>query len=150
MSVLLLVSLELMAMLLQHGHLDLLPLVVVHQLTVDHLVQGEVDDLLQGGGGHVQADGSAGQQGPQLEQGVEGERGHVRFAPPVAALLHVLLELHPAGGLLPLHVAVLAHEELLHLTEHGVGLVVQLPILLPQQELDLLGRWRHWKTSGLY
>ena len=71
MSVLLLVSLELMAMLLQHGHLDLLPLVIVDQLAVDHLVQREIDDLLQGGGGHVQADRPAGQQGPQLKERVE-------------------------------------------------------------------------------
>ena len=142
-SVLLLAPFELMAMLLQHGHLDLLPLVIVHQLTVDHLVQGEVDYLLQRGGGHVQTDSAAGEQRPQLEQGVEGERGHVRFAPPVPALLNVLLKLHPPGRLLPLHVPVLAHEQLLHLTEHGVALVVQLAILLPQQELNLLSWWRH-------
>ena len=140
MSLLLLVSLELMAMLLQHGHLDLLPLIIVDQLAVDHLVQGEVDNLVQGGGGHVQADRSAGQQGPQLEERVERQRGHVRLAPPVPSLLHVLLELHPASRLLPLHVAVLTHEELLHLTEHWVGLVLRLPLLLvAENELHLLG-----------
>ena len=148
-SLLLLVSLELMAMLLQHGHLDLLPLIIVDQLAVDHLVQGEVDYLLQRGGGHVQADGPAGQQRPQLEERVEGERRHVRFAPPVPSLLHVFLELHPASRLLPLHVAVLSHEELLHLTEHGVGLVVLPAIILPQQELDLLGWRRHWNIKEL-
>ena len=95
MSVLLLASLELMAMLLQHGHLDLLPLVIVDQLTVDHLVQGEVDYLLQRGGGHVQTDSAAGEQRPQLEQGVEGEGGHVRFTPPVPLWLNCFLILDP-------------------------------------------------------
>ena len=47
-------------------------------------------------------------------------------------------------SLLPFHVAVLADDELLHLGEHGVGLVLHVLALLAQDELDPLCRRGHW------
>ena len=48
------------------------------------------------------------------------------------------------GSFFPLHVPVLAGEQLLHLGEDGVGLVGGLqPPLLPQNELHPLRWWRH-------
>ena len=64
--------------------------------TVDHVVEGDVGDLLQAAGGHVQADRPVQEEGAQLEEGVEGEGRHVRFAPTVAPLLNIFLKLHPS------------------------------------------------------
>ena len=139
-----------MSVLLQHGHLDLEPLVLGDDLAVDHLVQGQVHDLLEAGGHHVQANSPRGQQRPQLKQGMEAEGGHMRLAPPVPALLHVLLELDPPGGLLPLHVPVLAHEQLLHLAEHGVSLMLRYSLLLglTENKLNLLRRRSHCRKQN--
>ena len=64
--------------------------------TVDHVVEGDVGDLLQAAGGHVQADRPVQEEGAQLEEGVEGEGRHVWLAPTVAPLLNIFLKLHPS------------------------------------------------------
>ena len=87
-----------MPVLLEHGESDLAPLVLSDDAAVDHLVHGQVHDLLEAGGHHVEADSAGGQQRPQLEQRVEAERGHVRLAPPVASLLYIFLKLHPSAS----------------------------------------------------
>ena len=74
---------------------NLVLLVTGEAATVDHIVEGDVRDLLEAAGRHVQADRAVEQQGAQLEEGVEGEGGHVGLAPPVPPLLHILLKLHP-------------------------------------------------------
>ena len=51
--------------------------------------------------------------------------------------------------LLPLHVAVLAHVELLHLGEDGMALMLDVLALVAQDELDPLCRGGHWGTEGM-
>ena len=63
---------------------------------VDHGVKEVVADVVQGVRRHVETDGAVEQHAPELEQGVEGQGGHVGLRPPVAALFHVLLELDPS------------------------------------------------------
>ena len=55
------------------------------------------DDLRQRAGLQVQHDGALLDARLQLHQAVQGQRGHVRLAPALAALLHFLLELDPSG-----------------------------------------------------
>lgn len=55
---------------------------------------------------------------PELQQTAEGERGHVRLPPAVGLFLHVLLKLDPSGRLLPLHLLVLVHRQLVQLHKH--------------------------------
>ena len=64
--------------------------------TVDHVVEGDVGDLFEAAGGHVEADGSIQEEGAELEEGVEGESRHVWLAPTIASLLHVFLKLDPS------------------------------------------------------
>lgn len=52
-------------------------------------------DLFDGAGPHVKQHGAVQDAGPQLKQTVEGQRGHVRFTPPLTSVLYVLLELQP-------------------------------------------------------
>ena len=127
--------------------------------TVDHVVEGDVGDLFEAAGGHVEADGSIQEEGAELEEGVEGESRHVRLAPTIASLLHVFLKLDPSkqrsdpigediigqpGCLLPLHVAILTNIELLHLGEDRMTLMLDVLALLAQDELDPLRRGSHW------
>ena len=70
-------------------------LVTGKRTTVDHVVEGDVSNLFQAAGGHVQADGPVQEEGSQLKEGMEGEGGHVRLAPTVPTLLYVFLKLHP-------------------------------------------------------
>ena len=63
-----------------------------------HVVESELGDVLEVGGGHVQADGPVEEHGPELEEGVKGEGRYVWLGPPVPALLHVLLEFYPSGS----------------------------------------------------
>ncbi len=84
-----------MPVLLEYGVLDDGLLVVGDLVGVDHVVEDELGDVVQVVGGQVEADGAVHQHGPQLEQRVQGQRGHVRLRPAVAALLNVLLELDP-------------------------------------------------------
>lgn len=51
----------------------------------------------QRGGLQVQHDGALLDAHLQLHQAVQGQRGHVRLAPALAALLHLLLKLDPPG-----------------------------------------------------
>ena len=53
----------------------------------------------------------------ELQQAPEGQRGHMRLPPALRLLLHVLLELDPARRLLPAHVLVLIHDQLVQLHE---------------------------------
>jgi hypothetical protein len=78
---------------------DLFLLLFKEEAGRGHGVDGQVCHLLQVVGLHVQDDGAAGQHRPQLEQRMQRERGHVGLGPPIAALLHVLLELDPSSGL---------------------------------------------------
>lgn len=57
----------------------------------------------------------------ELQQTAERQRSHVRLPPAVRFLLHVLLKLDPAGRLLPLHLLVLVHSELIQLHKHLWG-----------------------------
>ena len=50
--------------------------------------------------------------------------------------------------LLPLHVAVLAHVELLHLGEDGMALMLDVLALVAQDELDPLCRGGDWGKRG--
>ena len=50
----------------------------------------------------VEHDGAPGEAGPQLGEVGVGAGGHEGFAPPLAAVLHILLELDPAADLAPL------------------------------------------------
>ena len=123
----------------------LLLLVPRQRATVDHVVEGDVSDLLEAAGRHVEAHRPVEEKRPQLEERVEGEGGHVGFTPPVPSLFNILFELDPSGRnrlmgifsinfhmtfpnssssnlsppppgrLLPLHAAVLPHIQLLHL-----------------------------------
>jgi len=51
----------------------------------------------------IEHDGALEDAAAQLEQAVEGEGGHTRLGPLVAAFFHVLLKLDPASSLFPLH-----------------------------------------------
>lgn len=51
----------------------------------------------------------------QLQQTPEGQRGHVRLAPAVGLLLHVLLKLDPSSSLLPPHLMIILHNQLVQL-----------------------------------
>ena len=82
-------------MLLQDCVLDALLLVEGQLVGVDHCVERQVANVLERVGRHVEADRPVQDHAPELEQGVERERRHVRLRPTIAALLHVLLELHP-------------------------------------------------------
>ena len=45
---------------------------------------------------HVEVERGGGlEEGAEVEEGLERQRGHVRLAPPVASVLHRLLELDP-------------------------------------------------------
>ena len=46
----------------------------------------------------VQQDCSRLETCPELEQTVQGQRGHVGFTPPLSSFLDLLLELHPPEG----------------------------------------------------
>ena len=61
---------------------------------------------------------TVGDGAPELQQAAEGERGHMGLPPAVGLLLHVLLKLDPAGALLPAHLMVLLHDQLVQLHEH--------------------------------
>lgn len=54
-------------------------------------------DLGQGVSIQVQEHRACLETRPQLKEAVQGQRGHVGFAPPLAAFLHLLLELDPPG-----------------------------------------------------
>lgn len=75
--------------------------------SIDHVLAHQLGDLLQPGRFHVQHYGPVQQQRSQLKQRVQRQGGHVRLGPPIAALLDVLLELDPPGGLLPGHLVAL-------------------------------------------
>lgn len=47
----------------------------------------------------VQQHGSRLETRPELKKTVQGQRGHVRFAPPLSSLLHLLFKLHPPEGI---------------------------------------------------
>jgi hypothetical protein len=134
-------ALVLVPVALQQRLLHFVALVAGQAPAVDHVVQDEVGDLVHGAGLQVQQDRPVQDQAAQLEQRVQREGGHVRLRPPVAALLHVLLELDPPGCLLPLHVAAL-HHQLLHLREERVALVLLIVDVFAEDELDALGRGR--------
>lgn len=90
-----LVALVLVPMLLQDGVLDEGLLVEGQHAGVDHVVESELANVFQVGGCHVETDGAVEKHGPQLEQRVQRQGGHVGLGPPVAALLHVLFKLDP-------------------------------------------------------
>lgn len=54
----------------------------------------------------------------QLQQAPEGQGGHVRFTPAVRFLLHILLKLDPTCRLLPTHLLVFIHDQLIELHKH--------------------------------
>lgn len=54
----------------------------------------------------------------ELQQAPEGQGGHVRFTPAIRFLLHILLELDPACRLLPTHLLVFIHDQLIELHKH--------------------------------
>lgn len=56
------------------------------------------NDLRQRGGLQVQHDGALLDAHFKLHQAVQRQRGHVRLAPALATLLHLLLELDPSGN----------------------------------------------------
>lgn len=51
--------------------------------------------LWEGRGLHIQHDGALLYAGPELEQAVQGQGGHVRFAPSLPSLFHLFLKLDP-------------------------------------------------------
>ncbi len=62
---------------------------------VDHGIDGQVGDLAQGRRFGVEQHGAVEDEAAQFEERVQRQRGHVRLGPTAAALLDVLLELHP-------------------------------------------------------
>jgi len=88
-------SFVLMPVLLQNGVFYGSLLVVAELIGVDHVVKGQLANVVQIVGRHVQADGTIQEHAPKLEERVEGQCGHVRLGPAVAALLNVLLEFDP-------------------------------------------------------
>lgn len=56
------------------------------------------NNLRQCGGLQVQHDGALLDAHFKLHQAVQRQRGHVRLAPALAALLHLLLKLDPSAG----------------------------------------------------
>ena len=95
-AVLLLFALVQVPMPLEDGLLDDGLLVVGDDVGVDHVVEGELGDVVEVGGRHIEADGAVEKHRPELEERVQGERGHVGLGPAVAALLDILLELDPS------------------------------------------------------
>lgn len=55
------------------------------------------DNLRQCGGLQVQHDGALLNTRFEFHQAVQGQRGHMRLAPALATLLHLLLKLDPSG-----------------------------------------------------
>ena len=74
---------------------DQVPLVLRQLVCVDHVVQHDFENLVQVGGGHVEADGAVEEHAPQLKERVEREGGHVRLGPAASALLHLFFKLDP-------------------------------------------------------
>lgn len=54
----------------------------------------------------------------ELQQTAEGQRGDMRLPPALRLLLDIFLKLDPAGRLLPLHLLVLVHRQLVQLHKH--------------------------------
>lgn len=54
--------------------------------------------LWEGRSLHIQHDGALLYARPQLEQAVQGQGGHVRFAPSLPTLLYLLLKLDPPAA----------------------------------------------------
>ena len=86
---------DLMPMFLQDCILDALLLLERKLVRVDHRVEREVADVLEGVCGHVKADGAVEDHASELEQRVEREGGDVRLGPPVATFLNIFLEFDP-------------------------------------------------------
>lgn len=55
-------------------------------------------DLFNGVSVHVEQHAAVDDAAPELKQAVEGESRHIGFAPPLAAILHVFLELQPPAS----------------------------------------------------
>lgn len=55
-------------------------------------------DLFDAVGVHVEQHAAVDDAAAELEQAVQRQRGHVRLAPPLTAVLHVLLKLQPPEG----------------------------------------------------
>jgi hypothetical protein len=71
--------LYLMTMLLENSVFDTLFLLEGKMIGVDHGVEGQVADVLEGVGRHVEADGSVEEHAAELEERMEREGCHVRF-----------------------------------------------------------------------
>lgn len=52
-------------------------------------------DLLNAACAHVKQHAAVDDAAPQLKQAVQGEGGHVGFAPPFASIFHVLFKFQP-------------------------------------------------------
>lgn len=100
------------------------PVLGPDELRDDHLLHDAVRHAGQVVLLAVQHDHARLEAAAQVEQRVEAERGDVRPAPAVRALLHVLLVLDPTRRLLPLAVLALA-AQLVQLHEHLVRRVVE-------------------------
>lgn len=94
--ILLLISFELMTMFLEYCILNEGFFVVAQLVAVDHVVQGQLGDVVEVVGRHVEAHGAVEEVTAELEQRMQGQGGHVGFGPTVAALFHIFLELHPS------------------------------------------------------
>ena len=68
-----------MTMLLENGIFDTLLLLKRKMIGVDHGVEGQVADVLEGVGRHVEADGSVEEHAPELNERMERKGCHVRF-----------------------------------------------------------------------
>lgn len=122
----------------------------------DHVIAHEIGHHLQILGLHVQHHAAIDQQATQLEQGVQGERGHVRLRPSIATLLHILLEFDPSRCLLPLDLVALLDQHP-HFRKQGMRYVCAIVHILAKYELNSLCRRSHykfkdtlWETEGLY
>ena len=63
---------------------------------IDKGLNGEVCNLLERLAVHVQKNTTLEQECPQFEEGMQRERCHVGFGPPLPSFLDVFLEFHPS------------------------------------------------------
>jgi len=122
----------------------------------DHVIADQIGHHLQIVGLHVQHHTSVDQQATQLEEGVKGEGGHVGLRPPIATLLHILLEFDPSSRLLPLDLVALLHQHP-HFGKQGMGYMCAVVHIFAEYELNALGRGSHYnfkdtvsEKCGLY
>ena len=89
-----------------------------------HIFEQNIKNLIEILGFQVKEDCALEDEVAELHEGVHGEGGDMRLAPPVGPLLHVLLKPNPPRRLLPLVTPVSVPDQLLQLREQLMRSVV--------------------------